>query len=70
MPNDLTENTAIPMAMITADVDSNDARLIVALIKMLANKKQGTATAEQMSTIETVEHLVGMGNPEQITHAN
>ena len=70
MPNDLTENTAIPMAMITADVDSNDARLIVALIKMLANKKQGTATAEQMSTLETVEHLVGMGNPEQITNAN
>ena len=70
MPNDLTENTAIPMAMITADVDSDDARLIVALIKMLANKKQGTATAEQMSTIETVEHLVGVGNPEQITHAN
>ena len=70
MPNDLTENTAIPMAMITADVDSDDARLIVALIKMLANKKQGTATAEQMSTLETVEHLVGMGNPEQITHAN
>jgi len=70
MPNDLTENTAIPMAMITADVDSDDARLIVALIKMLANKKQGTATAEQMSTLETVEHLVGMGNPEQITNAN
>jgi len=70
MPNDLTENTAIPMAMITADVDSDDARLIVALIQMLANKKQGTATAEQMSTIETVEHLVGVGNPEQITHAN
>jgi hypothetical protein len=36
----------------------------------LANKKQGTATAEQMSTLETVEHLVGMGNPEQITNAN
>ena len=70
MPNDLTENTAIPMAMRTADVDSDDARLIVALIKMLANKKQGTATAEQMSTLETVEHLVGMGNPEQITNAN
>jgi len=70
MPNDLTENTAIPMAMITADVDSDDARLKVALIKMLANKKQGTATAEQMSTLETVEHLVGMGNPEQITNAN
>jgi len=70
MPNDLTENTAIPMAMITADVDSDDARLIVALIQMLANKKQGTATAEQMSTLETVEHLVGMGNPEQITNAN
>ena len=70
MPNDLTENTAIPMAMITADVDSNGTRLIVALIKMLANKKQGTATAEQMSTLETVEHLVGMGNPEQITNAN
>ena len=70
MPNDLTENNAIPMAMIMADVDSNGTRLIVALIQMLANKKQGTATAEQMSTIETVEHLVGVGNPEQITHAN
>ncbi len=70
MPNDLTENNAIPMAMIMADVDSNGTRLIVALIQMLSNKKQGTATAEQMSTIETVEHLVGMGNPEQITHAN
>ncbi len=70
MPNDLTENNAIGMAMLIADVDSDDARLIVALIQMLSNKKQGTATAEQMSTIETVEHLVGMGNPEQITHAN
>ena len=70
MPNDLTENTAIPMAMITADVDSDDARLIVALIQMLANMKQGTATAEEMSTLETIEHLVGVGNPEQITHAN
>jgi|TARA_Y100000296_G_scaffold520_1_gene519 hypothetical protein len=70
MPNDLTENNAIPMAMIMADVDSNGTRLIVALIQMLANMKQGTATAEEMSTIETVEHLVGVGNPEQITHAN
>ena len=70
MPNDLTENNAIPMAMIMADVDSNGTRLIVALIQMLANMKQGTATAEQMSTLETVEHLVGMGNPEQITNAN
>ena len=70
MPNDLTENNAIGMAMIMADVDSDDARLIVALIQMLSNKKQGTATAEQMSTLETVEHLVGMGNPEQITNAN
>jgi len=70
MPNDLTENTAIPMAMIMADVDSNGTRLIVALIQMLANMKQGTATAEEMSTLETVEHLVGVGNPEQITHAN
>ena len=70
MPNDLTENNAIGMAMLIADVDSDDARLIVALIQMLSNKKQGTATAEQMSTIETVEHLVGVGNPEQITHAN
>jgi 5S rRNA maturation endonuclease (ribonuclease M5) len=58
------------MAMIMADVDSNGTRLIVALIQMLANMKQGTATAEEMSTIETVEHLVGVGNPEQITHAN
>jgi len=70
MPNDLTENNAIPMAMIMADVDSNGTRLIVALIQMLANMKQGTATAEEMSTIETVEHLVGVGNPEQITNAN
>ena len=70
MPNDLIENTAIPMAMIMADVDSNGTRLIVALIQMLANMKQGTATAEEMSTLETVEHLVGVGNPEQITHAN
>ena len=70
MPNDLTENNAIPMAMIMADVDSNGTRLIVALIQMLANMKQGTATAEEMSTLETVEHLVGVGNPEQITHAN
>jgi hypothetical protein len=70
MPNDLTENTAIPMAMIMADVDSNGTRLIVALIQMLANMKQGTATAEEMSTLETIEHLVGVGNPEQITHAN
>jgi len=70
MPNDLTENNAIPMAMIMADVDSNGTRLIVALIQMLANMKQGTATAEEMSTLETVEHLVGVGNPEQITNAN
>jgi len=70
MPNDLTENTTIPMAMIMADVDSNGTRLIVALIQMLANMKQGTATAEEMSTLETIEHLVGVGNPEQITHAN
>jgi|TARA_B100001964_G_scaffold79673_1_gene89970 hypothetical protein len=70
MPNDLTENNAIPMAMIMADVDSNGTRLIVALIQMLANMKQGTATAEEMSTLETIEHLVGVGNPEQITHAN
>jgi len=58
------------MAMIMADVDSNGTRLIVALIQMLANMKQGTATAEEMSTLETVEHLVGVGNPEQITNAN
>ncbi len=70
MPNDLTENNAIPMAMIMADVDSNGTRLIVALIQMLANMKQGTATAEEMSTLETIEHLVGVGNPEQITNAN
>ena len=70
MPNDLTENNAIGMAMLIADVDSDDARLIVALIQMLANMKQGTATAEEMSTLETIEHLVGVGNPEQITHAN
>ena len=70
MPNDLTENNAIGMAMILADVDSNDAKTIMLMVKLFAMKKEGTATAQQVDAIETIEHLVGIGNPEQITNAN
>ena len=70
MPQDITENNNVPMAMITADIDSNNARTIMLLVKLFAGKKDGTATAQQKHDIETIEHLVGTGDPERLTNAN
>ena len=45
MPQDITENNNVPMAMITADINSDDARTIMLMVQLFASKKEGTATA-------------------------
>jgi hypothetical protein len=40
------------------------------MVKLFASKKEGTATAQQVDAIETIEHLVGTGDPERLTNAN
>ena len=70
MPQDITENNNVPMALITADIDSEDARTIMLMVKLFASKKEGTATVQQVDAIETIEHLVGTGDPERLTNAN
>ena len=70
MPQDITENNSVPMAMITADINSDDARTIMLMVQLFASKKEGTATVQQVDAIETIEHLVGTGDPERLTNAN
>jgi hypothetical protein len=57
MPNDVT-NPTVPIMAVSANVDDVDARLIMTLMQLLANKKQGDITVEEQHVLDTVRQAV------------
>ena len=57
MPNDVT-NPTVPIMAISANIDDVDARLIMTLMKLLANKRQGDITVEEQHVLDTVRQAV------------
>ena len=57
MPNDVT-NPTVPIMAVSANVDDVDARLIMTLMQLLANKKRGDITVEEQHVLDTVRQAV------------
>ena len=57
MPNDVT-NPTVPIMAVSANVDDVDARLIMTLMQLLANKKQGDITVEEQHVLDTVRQAI------------
>ena len=57
MPNDVT-NPTVPIMAISANIDDVDARLIMTLMQLLANKRQGDITVEEQHVLDTVRQAV------------
>tara|TARA_Y100001951_G_scaffold67538_1_gene54454 strand:- start:14 stop:247 length:234 start_codon:yes stop_codon:yes gene_type:complete len=57
MPNNVTTPT-VPIMAVSANVDDVDARLIMTLMKLLANKRQGDITVEEQHVLDTVRQAI------------
>ena len=57
MPTNVTTPT-VPIMAVSANVDDVDARLIMTLMQLLANKKRGDITVEEQHVLDTVRQAV------------
>ncbi len=61
MPQDITNQNDIPMAMITADISSQDVEIIMGLIKLLVNQRNGTASDDETMRLRDIKSALREG---------
>jgi len=61
MPQDITNQNDIPMAMITADISSQDVEIVLGLIKLLVSQRNGTASDDETMRLRDIKRALREG---------
>ena len=61
MPQDITNQNDIPMAMITADISSQDVEIVMGLIKLLVSHRNGTASDDETMRLRDIKRALREG---------
>tara|TARA_Y100001970_G_scaffold199966_1_gene243184 strand:+ start:516 stop:752 length:237 start_codon:yes stop_codon:yes gene_type:complete len=61
MPQDITNQNDIPVMALTADISSQDVEIIMGLIKLLVNQRNGTASDEETMRLRDIKNALREG---------